>query len=439
MRWLGYACLTLLLIVCSTACAGSRAGTPTGDELPGLPELPRPGELAPRSASDATALHGGEFETEGLEPRFVSAAGIYGLFEPPGGDTGFGYALYSFEISATSGPQALSYVWDSAPPEDHLWIAVSNWDQNAWTWFAANPEGEVAIDDIAPFRDELGTVLVVVLVGCTGAYNLDVLYFAEDPPVIAAVSPLQGTTGERLPFAVDVSGMEPISYDWDFGDGATPNTPDEADPTVRLTAPGEYNCSVTASNVFGEDTFEFDLLVEALYEPSTGELVAIPLDNEATVGESVTVRVLCGDFSEPFLYMNGVAVTVEEGAEYVDYTFDAGFPGGGPDSLDGIWANTGGVNLMYPEDFMFTEEPVIADPDLVYIAFNVIPIDGSQTMSGGELFSFDLQFTEAGTYSLGFLAFQGIKRTYYSDAASLEYNWEDISNAGVANTIVVSE
>ena len=56
------------------------------------------------------------------------------------------------------------------------------------------------------------------------------------------------------------------------------------------------------------------------------------------------------------------------------------------------------------------------------------------------LFNFGMSFSAAGTYTLGFLEFQDVKRTYYSDNAAVEYNWADITNVidEVPNTITVN-
>jgi hypothetical protein len=77
----------------------------------------------------------------------------------------------------------------------------------------------------------------------------------------------------------------------------------------------------------------------------------------------------------------------------------------------------------------------------VRIDFNVTPVGGSETTDGGALFNFGLQFDHAGTYTLGFEEFHDVKRTYYSDGASNEYFWDDISNSypGMPNSIEVRE
>lgn len=81
------------------------------------------------------------------------------------------------------------------------------------------------------------------------------------PPVISGVTPTQGAKGTRITFNVDVTGTSPLSYNWNFGGGATPNTSRKIQPNVKLKTPRDYNASVTVSNAHGSDTFYFILTV----------------------------------------------------------------------------------------------------------------------------------------------------------------------------------
>jgi hypothetical protein len=282
-------------------------------------------------------------------------------------------------------------------------------------------------------------LLAVVLVSVAGAYNLDMLYFAGSPPVIEAVTPTSGTSGLDQSFLVTAEGLEPFTYAWDFGGGATPNVSSDASPTVLMEAVGTHNASVTMENLFGEDTFLFDLEVINNFEPGTGQIIAEAAESTTQIGVPVQIIVSCGVFPHPFKFMNGVAITVEEGAEYEDFSFNVGAPGGTQQHADGVWTHVDPNSFLLPEDWLYTETPVTVDPGRIYIAFNVIPIGGENTYHSGDLFNFEMNFTAAGTYTLGFLEFQTVSRTYYSDDMSNEYNWDNIGNVHDANTIVVSE
>jgi len=170
----------------------------------------------------------------------------------------------------------------------------------------------------------------------------------------------------------------------------------------------------------------------------SGGLAAVPLAGSATTADTVTVVVISGDFSDPFLYMNGAGVTVDSGATYVDGTLNIGEPGGAQLDVDGLWTSVAPDSFLIPNDFMIQENDI--GGGRIRIDFNVTPINGTETTDGGALFNFGLEFASAGTYTLGFEEFHDVKRTYYSDGASTEYNWGDISNdyPDVPNSIAVS-
>ncbi|MEP0813386.1 MAG: PKD domain-containing protein [bacterium] len=83
------------------------------------------------------------------------------------------------------------------------------------------------------------------------------------PPVIFDVQPQSGQEGEIITFNATVDGAGPLTYTWDFGGGAAPNTSSEISPQVTLGAPGTYPASLVLSNEAGNDTFNFDLTVNA--------------------------------------------------------------------------------------------------------------------------------------------------------------------------------
>jgi PKD repeat protein len=93
-------------------------------------------------------------------------------------------------------------------------------------------------------------------------YNFTLTVTANGrPPVINGVTPTQGVKGTRTTFTVDATGTSPLSYSWNFGGGATPNTSRKSRPRVKLKSPHGYSASVTVTNAFGSDTLDFTLLV----------------------------------------------------------------------------------------------------------------------------------------------------------------------------------
>ena len=174
-----------------------------------------------------------------------------------------------------------------------------------------------------------------------------------------------------------------------------------------------------------------------------GQIGAIPLSTSCAVGDVVTILVRTGTFpaGAAFNYMNGVGVTVTDGGDYVAGTFNVGSVGGATKDVDGIWAEmTPAPNTFFvPEDFMMAATDVTADSSLDFMGFNITPIGAGEVSVEGDLFNFGMDFDAAGTYELGFLEFQDVKRTYYSDNAAVEYNWTDIANGlDVSTTITVN-
>lgn len=101
--------------------------------------------------------------------------------------------------------------------------------------------------------------------------------FPGGTPVIEGVVPTSGFSGEQITFSAEVTGGAVVYYAWDFDGGAEPNLSSEQEPTVTLQAPGDYAAAVTVGNPYGEDTFDFELSVEASapeilwVQPTTGQ------------------------------------------------------------------------------------------------------------------------------------------------------------------------
>ncbi len=81
-------------------------------------------------------------------------------------------------------------------------------------------------------------------------------------PVIHSVSPLAGAAGTEVTFIAEIDGLLPLTYAWDFGGGATPNTSNDSEPTVTLGAAGSYSASLIVANAYGADDCDFTLNVE---------------------------------------------------------------------------------------------------------------------------------------------------------------------------------
>jgi len=207
---------------------------------------------------------------------------------------------------------------------------------------------------------------------------------------------------------------------------------------ILAGASGDTTITVDDGNG-GTDTMTFTLTIDAI-SISADTLAAIPLVTAATTDDTVTIVVVSGDFANPFRYMNGCGITMEDGPEYVLESFNIGEPGGAQKDFDGIWTTMDPVpdGVLMPDDVML--QAIDIGGGLIRYDFNVTPIGGSDITNGGILFNFSLSFDDPGTYTFGLQEFNMVKRTYYSDGDAAEYNWGDISNdyTGVPNSVVIT-
>jgi PKD repeat protein len=145
--------------------------------------------------------------------------------------------------------------------------AIVNGIPDAYSWDFGGGATPNTSTDASPTvtLGALGTYTVSLDV--SNAYGSDsyqyLLQVVEtgDPPDIVLVTPTDGAEGDSVQFAANVIGGSINTIVWNFGGGATPNISSDASPTVTLGVPGDYSASVTATNSFGNDTFDFTLHV----------------------------------------------------------------------------------------------------------------------------------------------------------------------------------
>jgi hypothetical protein len=202
--------------------------------------------------------------------------------------------------------------------------------------------------------------------------------------------------------------------------------------------------TVTAENDLGlSDTAEVDVDLRVFWvEEDT--LYALPLSHKAAVEQPVTVVVVSSVLSNPFLYMNSVAVIVEDDADYVHDSFNYGAIGGAPTAVDGIW------QLVEPASFLQTPESFLIQPTLPSpengipegrkrYQFSIAPFGGEAVdFAEGIVFNFELTFSEPGLKRIGLQQADWIKRTFYTDGSSNEYFWGTLmaDEYGVLNVVV---
>jgi PKD repeat protein len=75
------------------------------------------------------------------------------------------------------------------------------------------------------------------------------------------VTPLTGVQNGTAVFSAVVGSGNVTGYAWDFGGAGTPGGSNVANPSVRFSAPGVYECSVIISNAYEALQFPFTLTV----------------------------------------------------------------------------------------------------------------------------------------------------------------------------------
>jgi hypothetical protein len=168
-------------------------------------------------------------------------------------------------------------------------------------------------------------------------------------------------------------------------------------------------------------------------------LYAIPLDTTVAVGEPVRIVFATGELPNPFQFLAGLRVIVDEdaGIEYVPDSINAGAPGGAADDPDGIWADMNMTGFLLPQNIVPSNVGGFTAYD-----FNITPLGGEDlTDASGALFNAEFTFDAAGTWQLGFQENETVDRTYYQDQNTTpNYFWGDITNlhAGVPSAITVT-
>jgi len=151
-------------------------------------------------------------------------------------------------VAEVSGDQPLNYHWNfgggAEPNETTTSVPQVEVILGAPNIYSASLTAENA--DFPEFSD-------------TFTFSLEVL--AGVPPQIQDVQPRAGTEGQTVTFTATVIGDEPMTFSWDFGGGANPNSSTDRNPQVTLGSASHYNALLTVENPYGSDEFPFQLEV----------------------------------------------------------------------------------------------------------------------------------------------------------------------------------
>ncbi|MCC7479773.1 hypothetical protein IT575_15130 [bacterium] len=247
----------------------------------------------PRSASfemEDLVVAGEDFSAE-LPFNRVSAGPDAATFSPnwfPGtpGIDGLAYAIYSFSIPNFSGSEKLSYFWKNAPTNpERAFIALANFDTDAWDWRAGNAEGKIEYASFDPYFVAGGNMLVAMVLTGEAVGELDSIRIGGLPPQVSLSASVRGGI---LPFATTLTAQasDPdnaiAEYLWDpEGDGSFDiSTAAVPELVQQLTVPGTFQAAVKV--VDAEGIFTVESITLRAYAPGAFTVGGIDSDGGQT-------------------------------------------------------------------------------------------------------------------------------------------------------------
>src|SRR5690606_27885206 len=81
------------------------------------------------------------------------------------------------------------------------------------------------------------------------ATALSAVTVVSEPTAAFSISDDVVTTGQAVYFTNQSGGERPLSFNWDFGDGATSTEPN---PSHQYSAPGRYEVHLTVTSQYGQ-------------------------------------------------------------------------------------------------------------------------------------------------------------------------------------------
>jgi len=183
---------------------------------------------------------------------------------------GLAYAMYTFDVTGYYHGGTINLQWANKGA-GKAWIGMADFTRDAWRWYEPDTTGTVVFDVTDCIAGDLAQAVIAVT--DTEDWLLEFIYVGTQwAPVITGVSPRHGIEGESITIGSYLKGAaqagkgtsELLSWSWDFGGGATPNTSTDVAPAITLGNPGVYYCTAIASGLAGDCEHEFLLTVNEL-------------------------------------------------------------------------------------------------------------------------------------------------------------------------------
>ena len=244
------------------------------------------------AAADLFTFLGGTPDAGGTwSPALTSGTGVFDPSVDAGGTYTYslnacGGGTLTADVVVTVNPApnagtAGSITVCSNDPATDLFNQLGGTPDAGGTWTPALTSGTGSFD---PTTDPAGTYTYTVTNSC-GSVSADVTVTIDncDPPTaLFNISDSSICLGECITLT-DVSSGSIVSWDWDFGGAATPNTSTDQNPTICPDSVGTFTISLTVTNGFGSDTYTSTLIVNEVPTVNAGLDTTIEMNATVTL------------------------------------------------------------------------------------------------------------------------------------------------------------
>lgn len=253
-----------LLLAASLGCAQPQTSLPEAAASPDAPAalaasmpLPAPSQLPHGGA--AAVPPAGQFLDRPLWNAYLPYQGLHqyeGLhyfFDPVdenSGLAGCAYAGYNVRVdSFAQCPPEIELHWKWALTADMpCWLGLANWGADRWDWLSVPVNGRLLLDEIQPYFDSEGDLMLMVLLG-GGLNELEWLRIGSNLPPEYTGFRQQisfGACSVRVSrdTGYDRDG-EIVYWEWDFAGDSQPEQQGGETAEYTYEAPGEYSVRLT--------------------------------------------------------------------------------------------------------------------------------------------------------------------------------------------------
>ena len=140
------------------------------------------------------------------------------------------------------------------------------------------------------FADDGEMTVTVEATNPGGTVSEDCMVNIVEPPTVVTVIPNKNTVSvcdddPSVTFGANVRGTTPMTYAWDFGDGATSS---ESEPSHTYAEPGSYEVTLTLTNEGGTatETMQMEVTDEGCFDCNISTMNTVFFDrNSSTLNE----------------------------------------------------------------------------------------------------------------------------------------------------------